>query len=416
MITWPVDKENLQKHLQKFVSIVILLLPCSFILRSGVPGVIIALVVVLWLVLSILSTERFRFRFSESLFAKLYLLYFIINLLSLLYSENFRYGIKHIESKLALLIFPLIFFSGYNILSNVDLRKVLFAFAQSICVTCFFVILRIIWISDDLITAWNEYTFIKLSGIMSIHPGYFSLYICFSVLILLSHFNFQSRAAKILIGVELAVLAIFIFRLTSRMPIFGLVICLLVYIFFEKKFKLLLVCLIAGSLTFFLLTESNPDIRERFLRPLKMIGSGDVKELQRYATDRQQIYSCAIELLSRPTTLLVGKGIGDANQALIDCYDQHGYTWVSSRRYNAHNEYFQSTLEVGIAGGLIFALLLIIPLRYWTFQKEFLMFAILFGVFSLTESTLQVQKGIVFFSFFHSLFASFANEFQQNKK
>ncbi|MFZ6012569.1 MAG: hypothetical protein ACOYXT_19655, partial [Bacteroidota bacterium] len=78
-------------------------------------------------------------------------------------------------------------------------------------------------------------------------------------------------------------------------------------------------------------------------------------------------------------------------------------------------EYIQATLEAGIFGFLVLCSLMIAPSRLRTSETLFFLFAILFGIFSLTESSLQVQKGVVFFSFFYSLFASFAGKLNLRK-
>jgi hypothetical protein len=43
------------------------------------------------------------------------------------------------------------------------------------------------------------------------------------------------------------------------------------------------------------------------------------------------------------------------------------------------------------------------------YHLDFILFSILFGVFSVTEATLEVQKGLVFFSYFYCLFVFYSN-------
>lgn len=410
MITLPKNIDDFGNRLKAFVPTVIAIIPCTLILPVSVLNYTVTLLGGLWLYLTISSKEHLQFRFNENYCALLYLAYFVLQGVSLLYSENLPYGFRKIETKSPFLIFPLLFFSGYNILEKVSQKKILFVFAQSICLICLFILIRILMLSDSLSGAWHEYTFKNLSAIISVHPGYFSLYICFSVLILVTQFNLQSSGKKLLICCEILVLIVFIFRLASRMPIIGLMVCLLIYILFERKYKLLLASTVGMILIFFLLTENSPDIKERYLAPLSFISTGNFEGLQAYVLDRTQIYSCAMEVLSGQS-LFTGVGAGDANQSLIQCYDQHKYEWVSSQKYNAHNEFLQTTLEIGIVGGIIFTFLIIWPARLWALQKEFLLFSILFGTFSLIESTLQVQKGVVFFVFFHTFFSSLTSKF-----
>lgn len=408
MITWPKNRDEFEHLVATIGTAMVSLLPCTFILDNGVTNTFILLISIVWLYLTIATKAYFNFNFGN-ITVILFAVSFLLQVISLSYTENLDMGFANFETKLSFLFFPIVFFSGYNILENIRLKETLFVFVQCVSIVCIYILIRIVISSDDLRSAWNEYTFENLSGVMSLHPGYFSFVVCFSVLVLILQFRLHSKNIKALMVCEIILLVVFSFRLASRMPLVGLGVCLLVYALYERKFKLIIIGLLTVGILSFLVTENSPDMKERYQRPITLLLTGDIDSLKTYVFNRIDIYSCAVELLSGPE-ILTGVGTGDVNGSLIQCYDKHDYWWVSRQKYNAHNEYFQTTLEVGILGGLIFVFLLIYPVQFWSSLKEFPLFALLFGIFSLTESTLQVQKGVYFFCFFYMLFVAFTRK------
>lgn len=346
--------------------------------------------------------------------AMLLFTYFGLQVVSLFYSENLLAGVKNLETKFTLILFPIIFFSGHNFLESTEKRTIPLFFAHSACFVCLFVLERILTSVDSLQHAWSWYTFENLSEVIGLHPGYFSLYLCFSILVLLVYFPRGNSLLQFFVAGEMLFLVFFVFRLASRMPMVGLFVAIFIYLLLLKKYRLIGIGVVFSVGAFFILSINSPDIEERFLRPLRMVWAGDMTAFSGYLETRIQIHTCSFEIL-RGTNLLMGVGVGDADDALIRCYNAHDFSWIASLSLNAHNEYIQATLEAGIFGFLVLCSLMIAPSRFRTSETLFFLFAILFGIFSLTESSLQVQKGVVFFSFFYSLFASFAGKLNLRK-
>jgi O-antigen ligase len=413
-IKWFSDKDAFKTFLGEVARIIVLCLPCTFLLPVQIAGSLIISLFIIWLYLSLSSAERFNVRLNQNICAVLFWIYFGLQLASLLYSADFKYGLRNVEVKLPFFVFPLLFFTGYDLVSKLDLKKALFVFSQGIFLTCSYVLVRIFLASDSFQTAWHTYTFTSLSNVIGVHPGYFSLYICFAILVIVAQITAQRKLVKLLLGAEVLIFLLFVFRLTSRMPIVGLILCLVFFIFFEKRYKLLLVGIVLAIL-FFLAAGSNRDIRERYLAPLELMSEGDIKGLKDYVFNRHQIYTCALHILSGQS-LIAGLGVGDANNMLFKCYEDQGYDWILSQRYNAHNEFLQTCLETGIFGLLILVFLMLYPVVHIRLFKEFFFLTLLFGIFSLTEATLQVHKGVIFFSFFYTLFVSFVVNIQKRSK
>jgi len=94
---------------------------------------------------------------------------------------------------------------------------------------------------------------------------------------------------------------------------------------------------------------------------------------------------------------------------LQKAYENRKFYFASMyNRYNAHNEYLQITLANGIPGLLILLSCIFYPLL--NYRKKFsgniyFLFLLLFAVVAITESILEVNKGIIWYSFLNSIFA-----------
>ena len=97
--------------------------------------------------------------------------------------------------------------------------------------------------------------------------------------------------------------------------------------------------------------------------------------------------------------------MGDIKDELLKSYATHQFTYGLERKLNSHNQFLQTWLCLGIAGILCLVGLLLLPLRKSGFRTEnaFLFLAVIITLNAMTESILEVQKGVFFLSFFYSL-------------
>ncbi|MBL4734406.1 MAG: O-antigen ligase family protein, partial [Flavobacteriales bacterium] len=103
---------------------------------------------------------------------------------------------------------------------------------------------------------------------------------------------------------------------------------------------------------------------------------------------------------------IFGVGTGDVKDELIARYAENGLTGIVEKRLNAHNQFLQSFAALGIFGFLSLLIALLAAAIYAIKRKNlvYFMFVIIIIVNALTESILEVQAGIVFYTFFNSLF------------
>jgi O-antigen ligase len=120
---------------------------------------------------------------------------------------------------------------------------------------------------------------------------------------------------------------------------------------------------------------------------------------------RAGIYFCSLTLIK--DSWLFGHGIGDVNDKLNECYKEKIKSDVyQTFYYNSHNQYIQAFLVGGIFSFLFFLLSLIYLLKTAILKndKSFIFFIVLIICCFFTENILSRHDGVLFFSFFSSIF------------
>jgi O-antigen ligase len=124
---------------------------------------------------------------------------------------------------------------------------------------------------------------------------------------------------------------------------------------------------------------------------------------------RFSILKCVREVyLENP---ILGTGIGDVQNDLNECYEAKGYKTILDM--NPHNQYFQFLLESGILGLVSYVLCILFIAIKANKSSNYLLsyFILMFSLCSLTESLLERQQGVMFFSYFLSFLAcSFSSD------
>ena len=117
-------------------------------------------------------------------------------------------------------------------------------------------------------------------------------------------------------------------------------------------------------------------------------------------------WSAALRLIKE--NFWTGLGNGDTKEALTEKYNELGYNKAAELRLNAHNQYLETFLALGISGFLVLSVLLFAPLFFSHGNLDFLLrfFIFIFAVNFLFESMFNTQAGMIFFMFFYSFLIS----------
>lgn len=334
---------------------------------------------------------------------------YLIHLIGLIYTSNFKYAGLDLEIKLPLLILPLLIFSEKP-LHNEQKQKIfkLFTIGNFAAILWCLIAASIKYYQTKSIT---EFFYNEVSKFM--HPSYFSMYLGFNVLILIQklreYLDSQEKNFKsiILLTIVSSLLLAFIVILASKAGILILSVILTILtikdIFKRKYFLLCYFALMVVVGLIFILSNHNATTTKRFKdakneltateikRPDEKVGSSDT---------RIEVWKASGQLLKK--NYIIGVGTGDVKDELQKQYKKNNFILGVSNNYNCHNQFIQFFLILGIVGLIIFCALLLLTLKegYNTKNIIMLQFLLLLILNMMLESMLESKAGVEFFAFF----------------
>jgi O-antigen ligase len=375
------------------------------------------------LALNWLMEGRFREKirlFFSSRTALVFAAFYLLHLAGMLYTENMAEGRFELEKKLSLLIIPLLL-STTPSLQKKECMLLLRAFVFS-CTAAAIICLCVAVVNYAGDKDLTHFFYHDFSMVIRFHAVYFSLYLGFCIFILFEWFRNASAGMRRVLIAWMIFLLLIIFLLASKIML--LTVFLLINGFLLVRFRTAarpLRAILSLSLLNILLAAlvwSLPVTRERLLQEfdsqLSVVRQDDYK----YSTPftgtslRLVFWKFCLEILNEKNAWLTGVGTGDGQDLLDSKYRQyHLYTGYEGTPdhgylgYNAHNQYINTLLCLGIPGLLLLLGCFVLPLLHALKKGKLLLAGMLlmFAFFSLTETTLATHKGVVFFTFFTSL-------------
>ena len=340
---------------------------------------------------------------------------YVLHLIGMLYTDDLERGLFDLEVKLSLLAFPLSFI-GFRFLSTTSFTNILKVFLYGVVlngVICLLYATYNYFYTPPDPGHYPYYFF--FSGYFSalIHPNYFALYANFSMLII-CYLDWPLFKSNRMVNLRTFVLMLFLTLVIvlsgSKIGlIMWLVIAMGITVFMLKEVKhkwipiismVVLISIVVGFI------QSAPTARERFFTLLRV---AQKDQIDPRATDstaaRALVYKSGIDLVLSQSWY--GQGTGDFQEALDQQYRSNGYSFPEKRHFNAHNLFIQTWIALGVPGllSIIGIFILMFSLAFKTSDRFFLGFTSAFLIISLTESTFNVQAGVVFFSFYAILFS-----------
>jgi hypothetical protein len=367
----------------------------------------------------------------HSFLLQLVMAIFLIQLFGLAFSESIRDGWFSLEKKIFFVLVPVCLATTSIKLSAKEIRWVANVFVSACFIGTLFC-LGNAWREADLFLAgsgqvnpyldgssyaelnplqsqtWLFFSYVGLSSGIGIHPTYLSLYLAFCILYLLYNLS-SANAPSAQAGSYFLIVyfSLFIVFLSSRIIILGLSFTYLAVLIssIATKRRSVTLAVVLVSLGFSLLIFFNPVSHYRNLQEIdrSTFRIEPDHEYTNAAQIRVSLWWLAVKSLDRWNPF-VGSGTGDVKEAMRKTSEHYHITNII-KSLDPHNQYLTTLLGNGAPAAIVLILYLALPLYLSWLHKHYLLlgFSFFFCLLCFTESALELQKGIVFYSLFFPL-------------
>lgn len=389
---------------------------------------------------------------SSNSFFLAFIIFYILYALSFFWSENQSFAIADLVLKIPILILPLIMLS-HEPLSIKEINKLLLAFSLSVIVLncyCFFDALFNYLNTRSI----NEFFYGSLT--VNMHTAYQATFTSFSIFILVYIYLNKEYSHNWIFLFLIVLQFLFLFLLSSRMQMLCLSVVTPIFLIFHYYLKQKIYLgfsytILAFVMSYFLV--STPSVlNNRYKQTVSHISS--IGNDSQNSDPRKFIWKKAIDIIKY--NWLFGVGVGDAKDVLVSSYSKefskpitdhkvdsiinilkansknlntqvkkltsdhtklkkeseniliqqiNKYKYFAKKQYNFHNQYLQTFATVGFFGLIILIYLLSHLFIVSIIKQDYIVAAFLFliALSFLTESMLERQAGVVFFTFFYLL-------------
>lgn len=257
----------------------------------------------------------------------------------------------------------------------------------------------------------NNFMYHRLGSYLDLHAVYYSCMVLMAFIMAMVfaryHVVLVKKQERVIIILVLGYLLILLFLLKSATILIGLIIVISFYAFFHlykaRKALGIIRISIVMSVMILLLFAFGYRVVQKFGNRGNFLtydfaepGGGQWNVLNL----RKAKWDIASEAIS--DHWVIGVGPGNIHRVLDTYYKKHNFTFALTQHYNPHNQPLDTFLTLGIIGFILLVFIYLMAF-YDALKKNdmiWLMYMIGFTLFSLSESTLAVNKGIIFFTFF----------------
>ncbi len=340
-------------------------------------------------------------------FTVIYFLY----LTGLLYSEKLHGmegGYFSLQVKLSLVLFPVII-GSFPEKVLIWKAKYTYAFAAGALLSFLYCLARALlaYFENGNLKAFY---YMELSTFL--HPSYASMYLNILIGLLAWHLYGNWRRLRSILKILLLFLVLFfifmIILLSSKAGLAGLIIVVVVFLadlaFFRRKWAHSAAIALFFTAYIFLLISNFNYLSARVNLAKKAVAEkNDQQDTEEGTADRMLIWTLSTDIIR---DYPFGVGTGDVTETLIMKYEEQGLHHALKYRLNAHNQFIQTGLAIGIPGLLMLIMYFAIPgiTAIWRWHPLYLAFLALLFFNFMVEAMLETQAGVVFYAFFNCFF------------
>jgi O-antigen ligase len=331
----------------------------------------------------------------KSIFAVL--LFFFVNVLSLLYTHDMKYGLHRLEG-----ILPFLYLGfSYGVFLKLDIRiekKVvenwIFFFNGSII--AFLVIVFSFFQYKGITITYNSIrTVFDEIPLINMHPIYLSIVAVLGIMSCVFVYNDNKKKSSFFIFVNF----ILLFMTGAKAAFIGFFILLLFVLCFGKiPSKIKYIVLFISALLVYLLFIFNSDFKKRFYEMIIPVSYSKVNP-NNSTSVRLAVWDCGFQEIKH-YNIIIGNGIGDVPTILQQCYDAK-YPELD-KFYNTHNQYFSIILGTGLVGLISFLwFFMTFFIEAIKTKNYYLVILILFYLYMFNfENIIERKYGILLMLFF----------------
>ena len=351
--------------------------------------------------------------------------FYLVHLFGLLYTSNISFGLFDLQIKIFFLLAPFIF-SSFKFTEERFNKLAMFFVAGCTCgiFLCLFFAYHTFMTSQS----FDEFYYMRYSHFL--HPTYFSMYLNFAILFLsdnlIGKWNNYSVLKRTGVIFLCYLFFINIILLSARTAEAAAFLSVLVFIVIKlrnevnKAKKYIVSILLLTSLfliQFFFLNGLNrfSDVKTEI--KMEQIHSDKTKTNLSGAAQKQapvdpdnsvnehvRIWKYSFQLAMKNP--LLGVGTGDIKDELINVYRENNFAPGIERKLNSHNQFLNTFAALGLLGLISLVLIFYTGFRASIRNHSLIYLSFLLMIFlnSMTESIFEVQSGILFFVAFNMLF------------
>ncbi len=349
---------------------------------------------VIWAIISIIKFYISKLSIHLNIFFFILAGFYFLYGFGLLYSENLNAGLLKMENKSSFFIIPILTLLSSSLYQTRKWYLISFVISNfTASIICLFIALQDFTYGNLYYTHFSYF----------LHPSYFALYVVFSMHIvwqLISTEKGMGIMLKRVLYFVMLYFAFIVYLISSKIGIISGILSLSFIFFheFSATYKL-------SKRTVFLVVMISLFVYSGITNHRFRIFSENIQKTPTENTHtRFLIWQESLNVIEE--NIFFGQGTGDAQSALNKRYLSKGYMDAYEHQLNAHNQYLETFISLGLIGFIALLLLFILPLYYLKDQFEILsvVFLFLIGFHLLFESMFERFWGIVFFAFFFSLF------------
>ena len=336
---------------------------------------------------------------------------FLLSVLGIAFSSYRQPGVEDAVQQLALMLLPV-----FLTLTNLDLDKYKWPLLELFGITCTVIILYLYFqvyksiryfglpISSVFSKAFLNQNFTSPVGV---HATYFAMYVLLSVCIFLFLYYRNATPGRSMYLLFTIILFAGLIQLSSRAPFIAatIIVMFIIPAFLLQGRSRLTFLLTAAivSVSLFLIIDNVHSLKKRYVDDLENDLS-DYQDPGDLTESRLMRWNLEWQLVEKSP--VIGYGTGSEEYILKEKYFDNKFYRSFLLGLNAHNQYLSFLLNTGFVGLVLYLFILYSAIKVAFKSNDFLLMSFVTAliIVSLSENILDVSKGVLFYSFFFSLF------------